>query len=186
MALGAGSAFAKFYTCTDPVTGIVTKSDIPCKSPEPRVTDTKPRPTTPGPIAPIVPAARRADWQLLDKYPDEAAHRNAEGAELEVVTRYIAQSMNRLDELKVRRKHLAEEAEFYKGKALPPDLQRAIDASDASSTALRDVFRGLEMDVAHIVAKYDHERDHLRKLWAGAPAGSIGFLVPVAESSPRR
>jgi hypothetical protein len=45
------------------------------------------------------------------------------------------------------------------------------------------VFRLLEQDVDFIVAKYSNERGHLRKLWAGAPPGSIGFLKPVAAPS---
>ena len=49
---------------------------------------------------------------------------------------------------------------------------------------MRDVFRLIEQDVDFIVAKYANERGHLRKLWAGAAPGSIGFLKPLCGTVP--
>jgi hypothetical protein len=91
---------------------------------------------------------------------------------------------SRVDDDRPVRKPLEDQAAFYVGKPRPPILQRAIDANDASFTALTDVFHGLESEVADIVARYDGERDRLRKLWAGAPLGSMGLLAPA--SAPAR
>jgi len=46
--------------------------------------------------------------------------------------------------------------------------------------AVRDVFSGLQVEIAGIVDKYADERAHLRKLWAGARPGSLGVFVPRA------
>jgi hypothetical protein len=137
-------------------------------------------------VATIDPAARREDWRWLDRYPDDASHRRAEAAELQAVIAHLRQANGRLAELIEERKPLDSEAEFYKRKPLnqwPPWLLRSLEKSDSSFSALRNVFRLLEQDVDFIVAKYGNERGHLRKLWAGAPPGSIGFLKPIAAPS---
>jgi hypothetical protein len=83
----------------------------------------------------------------------------------------------RLAELLAQHKSLAEKAEFYP-KGVPLDLRREIEANDASLLAVRDVFRNLELEIAGVVDKFDDERTHLRKLWGGAPPGTIGVFVP--------
>ena len=123
-------------------------------------------------------AAARDDRRFLERYPDEAAHRKAEAAELATVLVKLRAPNARLAELLRERKTLAEKAEFHRGKALPPDLQRDTDANEASLHALRDVFRGLEFETSAIVDKYGDERSHLRKLWGGAAPGSVGVFVP--------
>jgi hypothetical protein len=126
--------------------------------------------------------AVRQDRRWLDRYPDEAAHHKAEATELGNVIAELRIPNERLADLLARRKTLDEKAEFYKGKVLPHDLQRDIDANDASLNASRDVFRGIEQEVAGIVDKYADEREHLRKLWAGAAPGSLGVFVPRSAS----
>jgi len=128
-------------------------------------------------------AAVRDDRRRLERYPDEATHRKAEAAELAVVLVKLRTPNARLAELLAKRKALDGEAEFYKGKPLPRELQREVDASDASLQALRDVFRGLDGEVVGIVERYADERTHLRKLWGGAAPGSIGAFEPRSGSS---
>ena len=131
----------------------------------------------------IDPAARREDWRWLDKYPDEAAHRKAERAHLQaVIDRAAAERATRATDRRTRADRQG--TEFYKPpKTPPPELQRKVDDSDSSFKALVDVFDGLQQDIEFIVAKYRHERGHLRKLWGGAPPGSIGFLEPLRAPS---
>jgi len=123
-------------------------------------------------------AAVRDDRRRVERYPDEATHRKAEAAELALVLVKLRAPNARLAELLAKRRTLDAEAEFYKGKPLPRELQREIDASDASLQALRDVFRGLDGEVVNIVERYADERGHLRKLWDGAAPGSIGAFEP--------
>jgi len=126
--------------------------------------------------------AQRADRQLLNKYPDEAARRRAKLEEVEIVLPKLRLARARLDELLAQRKHLDDEAEFYLGKPLPPALRRSVDASDASLTAMADVFRGLEADIAFIVARHEADVARLRQLWAGAAPGSLGLLAAAAPA----
>jgi hypothetical protein len=185
-----GWALAKVYRCTDPVTKAVTISDIECRQERVPTPAEAAASTEAARIAAIAAdgkrAAERADRQLRDKFPDEATHRKARVADLDDVNLNLRGAMRRLQQLKVERKPLDEEAKFYLGKPFPPVLKRSIDASEASFAALTDLFRGLEMQVAEIVARYRIERERLGKLWAGAPPGSMGLLPPVAEASAPR
>jgi hypothetical protein len=126
--------------------------------------------------------AVREDRRWLERYPDEAAHRRAEASELESVIVNLRIPNERLGDLLRQRKILNEKAEFYKGKPLPHDLRRDIDANDASLNGLRDVFRGIDQEIVGVVDKYGDEREHLRKLWAGAAPGSLGAFVPRSAS----
>jgi hypothetical protein len=184
LGLGCVTATAKVYDCVDPRTKAVTKSDIPC-------------PTARGPTMveavagaeatrqavideQIHRAAKRADDQLLEKYPDEATYRKLRAADLEPVIRQIGQATARFFELIAERKPLDLEAEFYKGKPLPAWLQKKIEASEISFKVQTQVFRDLEHELAGVVRKYHDPRERLGKLWAGAAPGSMGAVVPNA------
>jgi len=122
-------------------------------------------------------AAERDDRRWLTRFPSEAAHRKAEVEEIATVVVKLRVPNARLAELLAQYKSLAEKAEFYP-KGVPLDLRREIEANDASLLAVRDVFRNLELEIAGVVDKFDDERTHLRKLWGGAPPGTIGVFVP--------
>jgi hypothetical protein len=185
LGLGGVAAAARVHDCIDPATKAVTKSDIPC-------------PTAQGPTAAEAAAdaeakrlalienglrhdAKRADDQLLERYPDETAYRRLRAADLEPVTHHIGQATARLSQLIAERKPLDLEAEFYKGKPLPPWLHKKIEESESSFRGLTQNFRDLEHDLAAIVKKYDEPRERLGKLWGGAAPGSMGPLVPVTS-----
>jgi hypothetical protein len=123
-------------------------------------------------------AATRDNVRWLSRYPDEAAHRTAQAAEIQSVVVKLRAPNERLAELLAQFKVLKQKAEFFPDGQLPRELQRELDANSASMRALRDLFRGLELEVAAVVDKYDDERAHLRKLWAGAPPGSVGVFTP--------
>ena len=121
--------------------------------------------------------AERDDRRRLTRYPSEAAHRKAEVEEIASVVVKLRLPNARLAELLAQHKMLKEKAEFYP-KGVPLDLRRDIEANDASLLAVRDVFRNIQLEIAGVVDKYEDERSHLRKLWGGAPPGSIGVFVP--------
>jgi hypothetical protein len=127
-------------------------------------------------------AAERDDRRWLARYPSEASHRSAELAEIGTVVVKLRAPNERLAELLVRHQVLAQQAEFHP-KVLPPELRRDIEANDAALLALRDLYRGLHAEITGIVDKYADERSHLRKLWQGAPPGSLGVFVPRAARS---
>ncbi len=128
--------------------------------------------------------AVRRDRNLTARYPTEAAHQRAREAALDTVRLAIKASEMRLRDLAAERKPLLDEAEFYKGKTLPPKLKAAIDANDAALDAQRGSAATQEAEVVRINKLYDAELERLRKLWSGAPAGSLGPL-PTGSAPPR-
>jgi hypothetical protein len=68
--------------------------------------------------------------------------------------------------------------EFYKGKKLPLKLRQQLDANDAAAAAQRSLVQNQKEEIRRIDALYDGELDRLRKLWAGAPAGSLPSAPP--------
>ena len=124
--------------------------------------------------------AVRRDRNLLARFPDEAAHSKAREAALDDVRKGVKFSEDRLVELQKERKPLLDEMEFYKGKKLPLKLRQQLDANDAATTAQRSLVQNQKEEIKRIDSLYDTELARLRKLWAGAPAGSL----PVVASPP--
>src|SRR6476646_3443522 len=85
--------------------------------------------------------AVRRDRNLMQRFPDEAAHRKAREKaldELRIAGRIYA---DRIAELMIEKKKLDDEREFYENaqvkKPLPSQLKQKIDANDASLEAQR-------------------------------------------------
>lgn len=137
--------------------------------------------------------AVRRDRSLLARYPNEAAHQKAREAALDDVRNAVAQTQHRDAELRKERKPLLDEAEFYKGKPLPPKLREQLDANDAAIEAQRALVQNQASERDRINAVYDAELARLRRLWAGAAPGSLGPLntelpavAPTASARPSR
>lgn len=124
--------------------------------------------------------AIRRDRSLMARFPNEAAHRRARDAALESIRLSVRTSEARVKLLMAERKLLLDEAQFYAGKTLPMKLKGQSDANDAALDAQRSLIQNQESEVVRIDGHYDAELARLRKLWAGAPAGSLG----VATSAP--
>jgi hypothetical protein len=131
--------------------------------------------------------AVRRDRNLLQRYPDRATHDKAREASLQAATEAMAMSERRLAELAAERKPIAQEAEFYKGKPLPPKLRQQFNANDGATEAQRAALQNLKAEVARVNAVYDGELDRLKKLWAGAPPGSLAAVAAAKadNSAPR-
>jgi hypothetical protein len=132
--------------------------------------------------------AVRRDRNLTARYPDEASHQRAREAALDTVRLAIKATELRLRELQIERRPLKEEAEFYQGKALPPKLRAALEANDASVDAQRGASASQEAELGRISKIYDAELERLRRLWAGAPAGSLGPMnlpPPAGKPAPK-
>lgn len=121
--------------------------------------------------------AVRRDRNLISRYPNEARHMAAREAALDTVREAIKATETRLRELEAARKPLQDESEFYVGKPLPPRLRAAIDANEAAAAAQRAAATTQEAELGRINSLYDAELERLRKLWGGAPAGSLGPLA---------
>ncbi len=65
------------------------------------------------------------------------------------------------------------EAEFYLHKPLPLKLRQQLDANDAAAAAQRSLVQNQKEEILRIDSLYDAELERLKKLWAGAPPGSL-------------
>ncbi len=122
--------------------------------------------------------AVRRDRNLMARYPTEASHNRGREAALDTVRLAMKASEIRLRELAAERKPLTDEAEFYKGRPLPAKLRAALDANDTALEAQRSAMSNQQAELERINKLYDAELARLRRLWAGAPAGSLGPLPP--------
>lgn len=118
--------------------------------------------------------AERRDHNLMVRYPDELAHRKGRAKALDDVGNAVRISEARIALLTAERKPLLDEAEFYVGKSMPTKLKLALDANDAALEAQKSLVQNQKAEIARISALYDAELIRLRRLWAGAPAGSLG------------
>lgn len=131
--------------------------------------------------------AVRRDRNLMNRFPDRAAHDKARTAALDTVRLAIRASSLRLEALGLDRKPLLDEAEFYAGKPLPKELKTQLDANDAAFAAQRSAMQSQEAELGRINALYDAELAHLQRLWAGATPGSLGTVTatPALPGRPR-
>ncbi len=124
----------------------------------------------------------RRDKNLLGRYPNDAAHRKAREAALDTVRLAIKATELRLRELAAERQPLLDEAEFYKGKRLPPKLKSQLESNDTAVEAQREAAANQQAELDRVNRIYDTELARLQKLWAGATPGSLGPLTPVGRA----
>ncbi|PKO47766.1 MAG: hypothetical protein CVU31_07850 [Betaproteobacteria bacterium HGW-Betaproteobacteria-4] len=181
LSLGSAQATGEFYCCHDPNTGRRVCSDVlpeQCRGRAYRVLDSG------GNLIKEVGAAltpeekaerlvedkrrkeleaasrqqRRRDQALLDTYsmPEDIdlAQRKAEAD----VNLAILATIARIDQARTKRKKFENEAEFYKKKALPPDLERDLRAIDHEIKLQQDLLEIKKRDFEIIKAKYDADR----------------------------
>lgn len=128
--------------------------------------------------------AVRRDRNLMARYPNEATHSKAREAALDTVRVAIKASELRVKELANERKPLLDEAEFYKGRTLPPRLKQQLDANDAGVAAQRQSAANQALELARINRLYDIELDRLQRLWDGALPGSLPPAQAVSPTAP--
>ena len=130
--------------------------------------------------------AVRRDRNLMSRYPDETSHNKAREAALDTVRLAMKTSENRVAELAVERKPLLAEAEFYKGKHLPPKLKQDLDSNDAAAEAQRTAIQNQQAELERINRLYDAELARLRRLWAGAAPGTVADSAAGTTAAPKR
>lgn len=128
--------------------------------------------------------AIRRDRNLRARYPTEAVHQKARLAALDDLDRTLKLSQKRLEALAAERKPLLDEAEFYVGRQMPTRLKQQLDGIDAASDAQRALMQNQQSETLRINASFDAELARLRALWAGAPPGSLGPLLPASAPKP--
>jgi hypothetical protein len=127
--------------------------------------------------------AVRRDRNLVQRYPNTEAHQKAREAALADVRTSIDLSDLRQRELAAERKPLVDEAEFYKGKALPAKLREQLAANDGAIAAQRDAQQNQQAELERVSKLFDSELTRLKRLWAGAAPGSLGPATAEAASA---
>jgi hypothetical protein len=127
----------------------------------------------------------RHDRNLLARFRNEDAHSRARQNALGDISAALRLSEKRLVSLEKDRKPLLDEAEFYKGKALPPKLKSQLEYIDVATEAQKTLVQNQQAELARISALYDDELARLRRLWSGAPPGTVG-PIPSTAAAPRR
>jgi hypothetical protein len=130
--------------------------------------------------------AMRRDRNLVNRFPNDAAHMKAREAALDDVRKGVAFSQGRLAELERERKPLIDEQEFYKGRKPPAKLRQQLDANDAAVAAQKSLVQNQEDEIVRINNLYDVELERLKKLWAGASPGSMGALPAASAPAARK
>jgi hypothetical protein len=131
--------------------------------------------------------AVRRDRNLMQRYPNEAAHQRAREAALDDVRKSVRTSEDRLKLLATERKPLLDEVEFYAGRQAPAKLKQSLDANDAAVEAQRSLVQSQQEEIVRINALFDTELERLKRLWAGAAPGSTGTMAAAASATgPRK
>jgi hypothetical protein len=120
---------------------------------------------------------RRRDQALLDTYttPEDIdlAQQKAEAD----VNFAILSTIARIDAARTKRKKFADEAEFYKKKALPAELDKELRAIDHEIRLQQELLDIKKKDFESIKAKYDADRKRYfeltRKSLTAPPGGAI-------------
>ena len=112
---------------------------------------------------------RRRDQALLDTYATpEDIDLAQKKAEADVNTAILA-AISRIDAAQVKRKKLADEAEFYKKKTLPPELDRNLRAIDHEIRLQQELLDLKKKEFDTIKAKYDADRKRYFELTRRPP-----------------
>lgn len=120
---------------------------------------------------------RRKDQALLDTYATaediDLAQRKAEAD----VNLAIKGTEEKIESVKKRRKKFEDEAEFYKNKAMPPEVAKGLGEANHEIMTLQELIAVKKNDLANIKAKYDADRKRYLELTGGKSA-------PAAKTAP--
>ena len=107
---------------------------------------------------------QRKDQALLNTYGNvediEAMRKRA----LDDVNKSIQNAETRIAEIRKLRKKFENEAEFYKKKSLPADVQKGLRDTDFEIKAQESIIEAKRKEVGIIQSKYDEDRKHFTNL----------------------
>jgi hypothetical protein len=106
----------------------------------------------------------RRDLSLLETYGSESeieATRNRALSDRQVL---IERAIKRMDELKLERKKLDDETEFFVKRELPEKLRRALAANNDMVASQQKIIADTKADMARVNERYDAEARRFREL----------------------
>ncbi len=107
---------------------------------------------------------KRRDSALLAAYSNEAQIESARRRALADAQENIKTSHSHLADLNAEKKTLAQEAEFYKGKRMPPLVRRRVDDNEAAISDEEATIKLRQSDVERVNQHYDEELKRFREL----------------------
>jgi len=200
LAVGSAQAASEFYCCQDPANGRRVCGDtLPeqCRGRAYRILDSGGNivkevgaPLSPEQKAELIlenkrrkqledagREQRRRDQALLDTYTTaediDLAQKKAEAD----VNLAIQATNERIATAQKKRKKFADEAEFYKKKALPPELEKDLRAIDHEIRLQQELIALKQKEFDTIKAKYDADRKRYFELTRKSPTAPSGGAV---------
>lgn len=118
---------------------------------------------------------RRRERALQARYPTEASHQKERQGALLVIDALISTAQTRVSELKIQRRELDSQAEFYakNPKRMPASLVHRMEENGRNMAAQDRFIREQEEERRRVNQRFDDEAVRLRPRW------------PTSASSPR-
>jgi hypothetical protein len=184
--LAAGSAHAQLFVCTTAAGKTITQDRPPPECADRPVRELRSDGSVRRVIEPPLTAEQRAardaeaarqieeaerqrgqmrrDLSLLETYGSESeieATRNRALSDRQVL---IERAIKRMDELKLERKKLDDETEFFVKRELPEKLRRALAANNDMVASQQKIIADTKADMARVNERYDAEARRFREL----------------------
>ena len=118
----------------------------------------------------ILREKQRQDQALLNTYGSEKDIEMMRARALDEVQKSILAAEGKIAEMRIKRKNFENEAEFYKKKPLPPEVQKGLRDADSEIKAQELVIEAKKRELESIRAKYDDDRRRYLDLSRRAPA----------------
>lgn len=112
---------------------------------------------------------RRLDQALLNTYGSEREIEMMRARAIDDVRKSIRAAEAKIAETQARRKHFEDEAEFYKKKQLPPEIDKGLRDADADIKAQQQLIVAKQSEIDAIGAKYDDEKRRYQELTRRRP-----------------
>jgi hypothetical protein len=111
-------------------------------------------------------AQRRVDRSLLEAYANEEEIEAARAKALDSSTAVITRATQRIEGLKVEKKRLDDESEFYRKRELPENIKRGYILNTQSVGAEEKVIAEARAEMQRINERFDTEKRRFRELVA--------------------
>ena len=112
----------------------------------------------------IASEQRRQDQALLNTYGSEKDIEMMRARAQDDVHKSIRAAQAKVAEIRARRKRFEDEAEFYKKKALPAEVQKGLSDADSDIKSQEQVIAAKQQELEAITAKYDDDKRRYQEL----------------------
>lgn len=112
---------------------------------------------------------RRRDRILLDTYNSVQDIEAQRAKAIREIEQGMHQAQQELAELHKKRQSLNDEAEFYKRKPMPPELQAAIRSNEADVAAQQSIIDSKKKDIDAVHTRFDEDKRRYLHLVRNAP-----------------